>query len=304
MKTSIDPNGWVIHISDIDLTNVDDQDARDLKRWPYSNLLVVIHNQDALTLEQYHGFAQRVFTGLNNDLPAKQQIFVEGTNREVIRVTGRRDHQGEMLGLFGMPDDLPWHCNEPGRLAQERPDALCLYAVENTSGSITMFSNSVKALEDLRRADDAPRDLLDNLDHIHCYYQYQGSTDNGPQALDVNYVGRAGYNKLVNTNKSGLSGIHWSPMQYPAFCIDQTPVSKRQQVIWYRYLLKFLTDPKYTYAQHWRDHEIIINCQWLSMHARPPFERIEDRLLWRIMGYTDPFDAKSMSTNNLEIYQS
>lgn len=302
MKLSIDPNGWVVHATDVDILNLSPEEADALKKWPYSNLLVVIHNQQPLTLQQYHDFGLKVFDGLNNDLPAKEKIFVEGTNKEITRVTGRRDQTGEMIGLFGMPDDLPWHCNEPGRTAHERPDALCLYAVENTAGSATMFSNSVLALKDLRQVTDAPLGLLDHLDEIYCYYDYQGNTDDGPNAPGVNYVGRKGANKLVNHNKSGQQGIQWSPMQYPKFCINGQPVSKRQQVLWHHYLLKFLTQPKYTYAQKWRDHEIIINCQWISMHARPPFERIADRLLWRIMGYTSPFSASDMPVASLETY--
>ena len=302
MKLTIDSNGWVVHATNLDLNHLDNTQSQALKQWPYSNLLVVLHNQKPLTLEQFHQFALKCFDGINNDLPAKDKIFVEGTNKEVIRVTGRKDHTGEVVGLFGMPDDLPWHCNEPGRTSHERPDALCLYGVENTQGSITMFSNSVLALQDLRLATDAPLGLLEQLDQIYCYYEYQGNTDDGPTANDTNYTGRTGYNKLVNSNKAGLVGIHWSPMQYPQFYIDNKPAGKRQQVLWYHYLLKFLTQPQYTYAHHWQDYEIIINCQWLSMHARPPFDRIEDRLLWRIMGYTTDFDSKGLIANNLPRY--
>ena len=302
MRLSIDPNGWVIHITDFDIFNIDPADANVLKKLPYMNLLTVIHNKEKLTLEQYHHFSQQVFEGLNNDLPAKEKVFVEGTNKEVIRVTGRRDETGDMLGLFGMPELLPWHCNEPGRTAEERPDALCLYAVEHTQGSATLFSNSIAALKDLRSADNVPNGLLENLDKIYCYYNYQGSTDNGPDAADVNYQGRVGFNKLVNYNKSGRQGIHWSPMQYPKFYIDQQPVSKRQQIQWHHFLLEFLTQPKYCYSQNWVDNEIIINCQWLSMHARDPFEHIQDRLLWRIMGYTSKFDSSDVDISTLEKY--
>jgi hypothetical protein len=91
-------------------------------------------------------------------------------------------------------------------------------------------------------------------------------------------------------------------MQYPKFYIDQQPVSNRQQILWHHFLLEFLTQPKYCYSQNWVDNEIIINCQWLSMHARDPFEHIQDRLLWRIMGYTLPFNASDVSTNNLGVY--
>ena len=302
MKLSIDPNGWVIHIDDLDVFNISRDQAELLKKIPYTNLLTVIHNKSKLTLDQYHHFAQQIFEGLNNDLPAKEKVFVEGTNKEVIRVTGRKDDNGEMLGLFGMKDNLPWHCNEPGRIAHERPDALCLYAVEHTKGSATLFSNSILALKDLRESTNAPAGLLENLDKIYCFYDYQGSTDNGPTASDVNYRGRTGFNKLVNHNKSGLEGIHWSPMQYPQFYVDQQPVSRRQQILWHHYLLDFLTQSKYCYSQNWVDNEIIINCQWISMHARAPFEQIQDRLLWRIMGYTLPFDASDVVTNNLGVY--
>jgi hypothetical protein len=91
-------------------------------------------------------------------------------------------------------------------------------------------------------------------------------------------------------------------MQYPKFYIDQQPVSKRQQIQWHHFLLEFLTQPKYCYSQNWVDNEIIINCQWLSMHARDPFEHIQDRLLWRIMGYTSKFDPSDVDISTMEKY--
>ena len=303
MKLTLDPNGWVVHVDQLDVLDVNSTERDQLRTLPYTNLLVVIHNTQPLTIDQYHQFTSGVFDDLNNDLPAKEKIFVEQTNKEIIRVTGKKDAHGEITGLFGMPDDLPWHCNEPGRTADERPDALCLYGVEHTDGSITGFTNSIQALKDLRQATDAPVGLLRSLDQLMCYYNYSGSTDNGPMAADVNYQGRTGFNKFVTQNKSGATGIHWSPMQNPIFYIGKTPVPNAGQQAWFSYLYKFLTQPKYQYAHHWQDYEIIINCQWLSMHARPAFENIENRLLWRAMGYVSPFDGSAIDTGQLELRQ-
>ena len=303
MKLTLDPNGWTVHATDLDILNIDDYHRDQLRKLPYTNLLVVLHNTKELALDQFHQFTSGLFDSLNNDLPAKEKVFVEKTNKEIIRVTGKKDDHGEITGLFGMPGNLPWHCNEPGRTASQRPDALCLYGVEHTQGSITGFSNSILALRDLRQATDAPIGLIKSLDQLNCYYDYSGSTDNGPGAADVNYQGRAGLNKFVTQNKSGLQGIHWSPMQRPVFYIGDKLVPEKWQHLWFDYLYKFLTRPEYCYSHHWRDHEIIINCQWLSMHARPAFENIENRLLWRAMGYVSPFDASTVDTGQFAQYQ-
>jgi hypothetical protein len=135
------------------------------------------------------------------------------------------------------------------------------------------------------------------------YYNYQGNTDHGPGAFDVNYKGRTGFNKFVTQNKSGATGIHWSPMQYPKFYIGEKQVPDSGQHAWFDYLYKFLTQPKYCYDHHWEDYKIIINCQWLSMHARPAFENIENRLLWRAMGYVSPFDGSAIDTSQFESRQ-
>jgi len=82
MKLTIDSNGWVVHATDLDLNHLDNTQSQALKQWPYSNLLVVLHNQKPLTLEQFHQFALKCFDGINNDLPAKDKIFVEGTNKD------------------------------------------------------------------------------------------------------------------------------------------------------------------------------------------------------------------------------
>ena len=303
MKLTLDSNGWVVHVDQLNVLNVSSAEHEQLKKLPYTNLLVVIHNTQPLTIDQFHQFTAGLFDNLNNDLPAKENIFVEQTNKEIIRVTGKRDASGEITGLFGMPGELPWHCNEPGRTATERPDALCLYGVEHTQGSVTGFTNSIQALKDLKQATDTPVGLLRCLDRLMCYYDYTGSTDNGPTAIDVNYHGRTGFNKFVTQNKSGAAGIHWSPMQAPKFCIEKNQIPANGQHAWFNYLYKFLTQPKYCYAHQWKDCEIIINCQWLSMHARPAFENIEKRLLWRAMGYIGSFDGSAIDTSQFETYE-
>ena len=77
MKLTLDPNGWVVHVDQLNVLDVNSTERDQLRTLPYTNLLVVIHNTQPLTIDQYHQFTSGVFDDLNNDLPAKEKIFVE-----------------------------------------------------------------------------------------------------------------------------------------------------------------------------------------------------------------------------------
>lgn len=292
MKLTLDANGWTVHATGLDPRTPTEQDIAILRTVPYTNLLLVIHDLPVITAQQYQHFCHRIFDSVQNDNPTNAKRFLPDSNQEIIRVTGKKNDQGEILGLFGMPEYLPWHCNQPGMSLDVRPDCLTLYSVEHCQGSITAFSNSVLALKDLRTATDAPQALLDNLDRLQVHYQYNVDLDLNTKMFD--YVGHSGKNKLVVTNKSGQQGILFSNVQTESFWLDDQKLPNDVYQLWLAYLSKFLTQRQYIYAHRWKNNEIIVNCQVLGQHARLPFANIEQRLLWRIMGTRLPFDGTSV----------
>jgi alpha-ketoglutarate-dependent taurine dioxygenase len=247
----------------------------------------------SLTADQYHEFCHKVFDSVQNDNPNQEKRFLPGHNREILRVTGCKNEQGEIMGVFGMPEFLPWHCNQPGIPLDQRPDCLTLYSVEHCKGSVTAFTNTVLALQDLRTATDAPTGLLDALDKLEVYYEYSVDIDQRKDNFD--YVGHSGRNRLVVKNKSGRQGIMFSNTQTKSFWIDDEQVPDYLYQTWQAYLGKFLVQKKYVYAHRWQNNEMIMNCQVFGQHARLPFASIEKRLLWRIMGRVKSFDGSALT---------
>lgn len=294
MKLQLDANGWTVHAYELDPRSVSDSELEILRTVPYTNVLLIMHDLPALTAEQYKAFCHRVFESIQNDNPTQEKRFLPGHNREILRVTGRKNEQGEIIGVFGMPEFLPWHCNQPGIPLDQRPDCLTLYSVEHCAGSVTAFTNSVLALHDLRQSDTAPQDMLDALDKIEVYYKYVVDLDRNAEEFD--YVGFSGRNKLVVKNKSGQQGILFGNVQTESFWINDQRVPDSTYKVWYDFLSKFLTQKKYVYAHRWQNNQMIMNCQVLGQHARLPFATIEQRLLWRVMGRVNAFEGTAITS--------
>jgi hypothetical protein len=297
MKLRLDANGWTVHATDLDPRSVTAEEIEILRTVPFTNVLLVIHDLPTLTAEQYQEFCHKVFDSIENDNPTQEKRFLPGHNREILRVTGRRNQQGEIMGIFGMPEYLPWHCNRPGIPLDQRADCLTLYSVEHCAGSVTAFTNHVLALQDLRTTTDAPTGLVDALDKLEVHYEYTVDVDQYKDKYD--YVGHSGRNRLVVKNKSGRQGILFSNVQTESFWIDDLRLPDHTYREWKQYLSKFLTQKKYIFAHKWTDNQMIMNCQVLGQHARLPCINIEQRLLWRICGRISAFDADTCNIGDL-----
>ena len=293
MKILLDKNGWTVHIHDLDPKKINNDEILLLKKLPYTNILAIIHEVPELEPLDYRNFCHKIFDIVQNDCTVHERRFLEGHDREIIRVTGRKNNQGEMMGLFGQPEFLAWHCNQPGIPLSSRPDCLTLYSVEGCDGSITAYTNTRLALQDLRQVKDAPPGLIKNLDKIDVLYSYNLDLDN--DKTDYNYTGTSGKNKLVVKNKAGIEGILFSNAQTDSFYINDNKVPDKIYELWKNYLRTFLTQSKYVYDHHWKNNEITLNCQVLSQHARYPFDRMEQRMLWRIMGIVNPFEGELLT---------
>ena len=47
-------------------------------------------------------------------------------------------------------------------------------------------------------------------------------------------------------------------------------------------LIEHVTQPQFIYDHHWKDGDVVISEQWLSIHKRWAFDDMEKRMLHRI----------------------
>jgi alpha-ketoglutarate-dependent taurine dioxygenase len=281
MKIEIDKNGWTVHAYDINPAEFTAEQGKTIAGYVGTNTTVIMHSLPKMSLQEYQDFAHKLGNA-QQDSSLGNPYFDPNSNREVIRVTGEKDEHGNNKGLFSQKEELTWHANECGR--QDRPDALCLYAVSGTAGSVTSFSNTILAYEDLKKATDAPAELLANVDNYEAYYDYGANLDDVRDSIvDPNYKSPSGKQKVVYTNKFGNKGIFYSIKQRPRLMLNNEYIHRKTNLDIRTYLDSFLTQEKYVYDHHWKDGDCILNCQWLSLHRRLEFESIEQRWLWRIM---------------------
>lgn len=283
MDINVNKNGWVIDITGADVRTLTDEQVNQITPLITTNITVVIHGQPTLTPEEYRAFTHRLGKVQNDAAPETGEMYVlPGTEREIIRVTGAKDDQGQSTGIFSQKEELIWHCNETGR--QDRPDVLCLYGVSGTEGSVTSYTNTQIAYEDLLKEENAPEGLLEALPELEGYYNYGVNFNDVKYTIsDPNYKAQPGKHSLLLKNKSGKLGIFISPKQRPLLYKNGVELDRKTKYNYVTYLYDFLTQEKYVYDHQWKNGDIVLNCQWHSLHKRNHFEEVEKRMLWRIM---------------------
>jgi len=292
MKTKLHSNGWTIHVDQLDVTKVSQQEIDHLKTLVTTNLTVIIKHQHGLTSNQFRTFVKRLGVPERKSDSFPNRFIVAPEERDVLRVTGATNEQGEYIGLFNTPDDLSWHCNAPGQVP--RPDLLCLYAVEGTRGSITSMSNTSLSYKDLMEDNllelskmhmevplDNYRELRELLPRLSCLYDFFISLDGSSKISD--YQGEVGEYPVLHTNKAGITGLMFSPNQAKTLLLDGKEMEHERVVRLARTLRSIVTTGKYLYDHHWEDGDILLNEQWISLHRRPPFKDIAKRFLYRMM---------------------
>jgi taurine dioxygenase len=283
MDINVNKNGWVIDITGADVRTLTDEQVNQIKPLITSNITVVLHDQPALSSEEYRTFIHRLGKVQNDAAPETGEMYtLPGTEREIIRVTGAKDDHGQNTGIFSQKEELIWHCNETGR--QDRPDVLCLYGVSGTEGSITSYTNTQQAYEDLLKETEVPAGLMEDLSKLEAYYNYGVNFDDVKYTIsDPNYKAKPGKHPVLLKNKSGKLGLFLSPIQRPLLFRDGIELDRKTKYKYVSFLFDFLTQEKYVYDHHWKNGDIVLNCQWHSLHKRNHFEEVEKRMLWRIM---------------------
>jgi alpha-ketoglutarate-dependent taurine dioxygenase len=283
MKIEQNKNNCVIDIKDTDVRTLTDEEIKQIVSLVLNNTTVVIHKHPDMTTDEYRAFTHRMGKVQTDGAPGTGGVYhLPGSDNEILRVTGAKDENGNNLGIFAQKEELLWHCAEPGKA--DRNDIFCLYGIQGTQGSITSYTNSQLAYLDLLKVTDAPEGLIDSLHQLEAYYDFNLNLDDVTATLSKpNYTSTKGQFPIVIKNKSGKQGIYISPKQRPLLFKNGVELDRKTKYKYVSFLYDFLTQEKYVYDHHWTDGDIVLNCQWHSLHKRNHFEQVEQRLLWRIM---------------------
>ena len=165
--------------------------------------------------------------------------------------------------LFGHKETLDWHCNKPSN--PERSPIIWIYAVEGSKGSITSWIDNKKAYEDL------PDEIKAHCHNVRftCGFKKGGYTDDPTFKEHHN---KDNVHRLVYTNEYGQKGLYFPFLQIIEGIPDEL----------FNYLKKHILQDKYRYDHHWQDGDLVVSEQWLTIHKRHAFDKMNERLMNRI----------------------
>ena len=166
-------------------------------------------------------------------------------------------------GLFGHKETLDWHCNKPSNPL--RSPIIWIYAVKGSKGSVTSWIDNHKSYIDL------PNDVKEECKKIKftCGFKKGGYTDD--PFFREHHNTKLEHN-LVYTNEAGVTGLFFPYLQI----LGGVPKDL------YDYLKNHILQDKYRYDHYWEDGDVVISEQWLTIHKRHAFDKMNERLMYRI----------------------
>lgn len=264
-------NGWVVEIQDFDIRTATKEQALTIGKYILSNMVVVLKNQD-LEPEDEVAFCSKI---------GKCQFIIDPTKpregqrtehlavgHHILRVTGQKNEKGEE-GLFGHTSALDWHANQASNY--ERDPLIWLYGVEGTKGSKTSWINNIESYNAL------PEEFKKEIQDIRITLGYK-SGSYSPSKFFVEHHSDDKPFQLVHVNDAGYTGLY-----FPFLQIFGMPGKTEEQFkdIMSR-LIEHVTQPQFCYDHEWDDGDIVISEQWLSIHKRWAFDKMNERVLHRI----------------------
>ncbi len=227
-----------VYIDDADLENISDEEWLELGKLHLKTLVTIFRNTN-LSLERFeHLILQfgtsnnlsfyRLLKEYNLDLDygtwsklskgeiqlsARDRTYVdEATNikqqRNIQRVTGKRDDQGKATGLFA-EGELLWHSNESGQLAFT--PGVGLLSVENVVGSSTGFLTTANWYQS---QSESFRSELNEMIIGHDFTPGKmnpGLNESQDTMLSRNFSPEPCDIPLVINSPGGITGLHFSP---------------------------------------------------------------------------------------------
>lgn len=219
---------------------------------------VVFKNQN-LTPEQEYNFCSTVGEVEDSEEARYENIRA---HKGIIRVTGKKDKQGRP-GLFGHNSVLDWHANSPSN--PDRKPLIWIYGKSGTKGSRTSWINMIEAYDDL------PDKMKLKAERVKFACGYKSGMYSTTEYFN-DHINYDNMHSLVHTNEEGMTGLFFPYLQI-LDGIDKD---------FYDELVEHVLQEKYAYHHDWEDGDVVISEQWLSIHKRWPFDKMEERIVHRI----------------------
>jgi len=263
-------NGWTVLIEDFDLKTATQDDVNQIAKLIATNTCVVIKNQILTTVDEL-----RVLKMFKNPEPlfSPGHPLFDGLAADVdndpegilVRITGEiRDGK---VGGGGWKEDFDWHCNMP-EYPTRRP-IVWLYGIKGTSGSRTSWNNTILAYSDL------DPDIKSKIENLHSIYGNADAPEaDGHTGVEFNTSWTP---LLVHKNIANRVGLYFSALQLQKFVeLTQEESNNLKDM-----LFKHVLSEKYLYHHDWEDGDVVLSEQWLGIHKRWAFEKMNKRLLHR-----------------------
>jgi taurine dioxygenase len=259
-------SNWVIHL-DEDLKKASPERAKEILNLCLTNMVVVARNQ-SLSPQDQIDFVSKIGTYQKTHGNERGKDIIIPEVDGILRVTGKKNERGQE-GLFGHVHDLDWHANQTSN--PNRMPLIWLYGVEGTAGSRTSWINMIEAYNDL---DNGFKEEIKDI-RVYCGYEKGRYSDSD---YFKEHVNRDYAVSLVHTNDAGVTGLYFPFLQIFEF---EGEHNKKFDDVMSR-LTAHVLQEKYAYHHDWRDGDVVLSEQWLSIHKRWRFEKMNERILHRI----------------------
>jgi alpha-ketoglutarate-dependent taurine dioxygenase len=227
-------------------------------------------------------------------LARMQEITNDG--KFVMRVSGRRDENGNPLGMFA-EGELLWHSNESGNITFT--PGVALLGAENVVGSSTGFVTTVDYYENVS---ESFRSELDDMIVVHQFTPGRinpGLRYDQDNIMNANMCPEDGVEiPMVITSPGGHRGLHYSVNTISH--IQGMSVEESRKV--FDKIDKELFVDKYIY-DHWykNNGDLLLFDNSITLHRR--LGDIKDRLCYRVQhdysncqeGFWQPYDQPEIA---------
>lgn len=251
-------NDWVIEVENVDLKSLSKTDAILIGKKVISNLVVVIRNQK-LSEQDELDFCSKIGDYQKSASERTKHLHL---SNGILRVTGKKNKHGEE-GLFGHTSALDWHANQASN--ENRVPLVWLYGVEGTEGSRTSWINNKLSYDKL------PNDIKKEIQNKKITLGYKSGSYSPSKFFKEHHHANKPFN-LVHTNDAGLTGLYFPFLQV---------FGGLEKELFEKLKTHILKD-EFIYHHDWKDGDVVISEQWLSIHKRWAFEKMENRILHRI----------------------
>jgi len=258
-------NGWTVNVLG-DIRALNREELLQVAKLLSQQTVVVFPDSYNITPAEQLEIAETIGTVMKaKDKKRTSGIYI---HEGVIRVTGKKDDKGEP-GLFGHTSALEWHANMASN--KSRQPIVWMYGAEHMEGSRTSFINMASVYASL------PEDFKEEIKDIKCFFGYKaGRYSTTPWFRD--HVNEEDLFDLVLKTKAGITGLYYPFLQVFGMAGKDEEEFKKID----KRLREYILDDKHAYHHDWLDGQIVLSDQWMSIHKRWEFDKMEERVLHRI----------------------